>query len=231
MAQNLAAQKNYNNLCMTMREALASRACCVEGVLKCYSHETLETIIDRIAKAEVPHTRVTGHIHAITPEFRMSLYKQDRRGIQIQRDFCTRSTRKMCYLPSLFSPLGLSVRCIVWCWLTVTMWWEGLSLYLTFSKPWFWLLQVLMHCTPNSTTSVHLSLLLSVCRGIYSSYSSSNTPKLPAVSGDFCPLPSCEPSLVSHAILTHTFTKWWPLMNISPHRLTHRWNMGFVSSS
>uniref|UniRef100_A0A671Z203 Protein kinase, AMP-activated, gamma 3b non-catalytic subunit n=1 Tax=Sparus aurata TaxID=8175 RepID=A0A671Z203_SPAAU len=50
---NLAAQKNYNNLNMTMREAIASRACCVEGVLKCYPHETLETIIDRIAKAEV----------------------------------------------------------------------------------------------------------------------------------------------------------------------------------
>lgn len=51
--QNLAAQKTYNNLNMTMREAVASRACCVEGVLKCYRHETLETIIDRIAKAEV----------------------------------------------------------------------------------------------------------------------------------------------------------------------------------
>lgn len=38
---------------MTMREAIASRACCVEGVLKCYPHETLETVIDRIAKAEV----------------------------------------------------------------------------------------------------------------------------------------------------------------------------------
>uniref|UniRef100_H2T2J5 Protein kinase, AMP-activated, gamma 3b non-catalytic subunit n=1 Tax=Takifugu rubripes TaxID=31033 RepID=H2T2J5_TAKRU len=50
---NLAAQKTYNNLNMTMREAIASRACCVEGVLKCYHHETLETIIDRIAKAEV----------------------------------------------------------------------------------------------------------------------------------------------------------------------------------
>ncbi|GLD56658.1 5'-AMP-activated protein kinase subunit gamma-1-like protein [Lates japonicus] len=50
---NLAAQKNYNNLNMTMQEAVASRACCVEGVLKCYPHETLETIIDRIAKAEV----------------------------------------------------------------------------------------------------------------------------------------------------------------------------------
>ncbi|XP_047457659.1 5'-AMP-activated protein kinase subunit gamma-3b isoform X2 [Mugil cephalus] len=50
---NLAAQKNYNNLNMTMKEALASRACCMEGVLKCYPHETLETIIDRIAEAEV----------------------------------------------------------------------------------------------------------------------------------------------------------------------------------
>uniref|UniRef100_A0AAQ6AM35 CBS domain-containing protein n=1 Tax=Amphiprion ocellaris TaxID=80972 RepID=A0AAQ6AM35_AMPOC len=50
---NLAAQKNYNNLNMTMREAVASRAGWVEGVLKCYPHETLETIIDRIAKAEV----------------------------------------------------------------------------------------------------------------------------------------------------------------------------------
>ncbi|XP_019961035.2 5'-AMP-activated protein kinase subunit gamma-3b [Paralichthys olivaceus] len=50
---NLAAQKNYNNLNMTMQEAVASRACCMEGVLKCYPHETLETIIDRIAKAEV----------------------------------------------------------------------------------------------------------------------------------------------------------------------------------
>ncbi|XP_019731258.1 5'-AMP-activated protein kinase subunit gamma-3b [Hippocampus comes] len=50
---NLAAQKRYNNLDMTMTEAVASRACCMEGVLKCYPHETLETIIDRIAQAEV----------------------------------------------------------------------------------------------------------------------------------------------------------------------------------
>uniref|UniRef100_A0A8C6M9L2 Protein kinase, AMP-activated, gamma 3b non-catalytic subunit n=1 Tax=Nothobranchius furzeri TaxID=105023 RepID=A0A8C6M9L2_NOTFU len=50
---NLAAQKNYNNLNMTMREVIESRFCWVEGVLKCYPHETLETIIDRIAKAEV----------------------------------------------------------------------------------------------------------------------------------------------------------------------------------
>lgn len=51
--KNLAAQKNYNHLNMTMREVIASRFCCVEGVLKCYPHETLETIIDRIAQAEV----------------------------------------------------------------------------------------------------------------------------------------------------------------------------------
>ncbi|XP_020568661.1 5'-AMP-activated protein kinase subunit gamma-1 isoform X1 [Oryzias latipes] len=50
---NLAAQKNYNNLNITMREAIACRSCWMEGVLKCYPHETLETIIDRIAKAEV----------------------------------------------------------------------------------------------------------------------------------------------------------------------------------
>nr|XP_057938355.1 5'-AMP-activated protein kinase subunit gamma-3b isoform X1 [Doryrhamphus excisus]XP_057938356.1 5'-AMP-activated protein kinase subunit gamma-3b isoform X1 [Doryrhamphus excisus]XP_057938357.1 5'-AMP-activated protein kinase subunit gamma-3b isoform X1 [Doryrhamphus excisus]XP_057938358.1 5'-AMP-activated protein kinase subunit gamma-3b isoform X1 [Doryrhamphus excisus]XP_057938359.1 5'-AMP-activated protein kinase subunit gamma-3b isoform X1 [Doryrhamphus excisus] len=50
---NLAAQKNYNNLNMTMREAVSSRACWKEGVLKCYPHETLEAIIDRIAGAEV----------------------------------------------------------------------------------------------------------------------------------------------------------------------------------
>uniref|UniRef100_A0A671K8E0 5'-AMP-activated protein kinase subunit gamma-1-like n=1 Tax=Sinocyclocheilus anshuiensis TaxID=1608454 RepID=A0A671K8E0_9TELE len=50
---NLAAQKNYNNLNMTMQEAIQSRSCCIEGVLKCYPHETLETIIDRIAEAEV----------------------------------------------------------------------------------------------------------------------------------------------------------------------------------
>ncbi|XP_041922881.1 5'-AMP-activated protein kinase subunit gamma-3b isoform X1 [Alosa sapidissima] len=50
---NLAAQKTYNNLNMTMRDAITSRSCCMEGVLKCYPYETLETIIDRIAKAEV----------------------------------------------------------------------------------------------------------------------------------------------------------------------------------
>uniref|UniRef100_A0A8C7VAF3 Cyclin Pas1/PHO80 domain containing 1 n=1 Tax=Oryzias sinensis TaxID=183150 RepID=A0A8C7VAF3_9TELE len=50
---NLAAQKTYNNLDMTMQEAVRRRTCHVEGVMKCYPHETLETILDRIVKAEV----------------------------------------------------------------------------------------------------------------------------------------------------------------------------------
>lgn len=40
-----------------MREVIESRSCCIEGVLKCYPHETLETIIDRIAEAEVSDTK------------------------------------------------------------------------------------------------------------------------------------------------------------------------------
>ncbi|XP_005460991.1 5'-AMP-activated protein kinase subunit gamma-3b isoform X2 [Oreochromis niloticus] len=73
---NLAAQKNYNNLNMTMREAIASRFCCVEGVLKCYPHETLETIINRIAQAEVlmhctpksnPYSPLTSHPSTYLP--------------------------------------------------------------------------------------------------------------------------------------------------------------------
>uniref|UniRef100_I3K2M2 5'-AMP-activated protein kinase subunit gamma-1 n=1 Tax=Oreochromis niloticus TaxID=8128 RepID=I3K2M2_ORENI len=50
---NLAAQKTYNNLDMTMQEAVEKRICCVEGVIKCYPYETLEIILDRIVKAEV----------------------------------------------------------------------------------------------------------------------------------------------------------------------------------
>ncbi|KAM9831078.1 5'-AMP-activated protein kinase subunit gamma-1 isoform 2-T2 [Syngnathus typhle] len=50
---NLAAQKTYNNLDVTMLEAVNRRTCFVEGVIKCYPDETLETIIDRIVTAEV----------------------------------------------------------------------------------------------------------------------------------------------------------------------------------
>ncbi|XP_035264344.1 5'-AMP-activated protein kinase subunit gamma-1-like isoform X2 [Anguilla anguilla] len=51
--KNLAAQKSYNNLDITMREALRGRVCYVEGVIKCYPHETLEVVIDRIVEAKV----------------------------------------------------------------------------------------------------------------------------------------------------------------------------------
>lgn len=51
--QNLAAQKTYNYLDITMLEAVRRRSCFVEGVIKCYPDETLETIIDRIVEAEV----------------------------------------------------------------------------------------------------------------------------------------------------------------------------------
>ncbi|XP_053086045.1 5'-AMP-activated protein kinase subunit gamma-1 isoform X6 [Pangasianodon hypophthalmus] len=53
MKMNLAAQKTYNNLSMSMKEALRRRRCFAEGVIKCYPDETLETAVDRIANAEV----------------------------------------------------------------------------------------------------------------------------------------------------------------------------------
>lgn len=36
-----------------MREALRQRTVCLEGVLTCYPHETMEDVIDRIAKEQV----------------------------------------------------------------------------------------------------------------------------------------------------------------------------------
>ncbi|KAL1022348.1 hypothetical protein UPYG_G00025480 [Umbra pygmaea] len=50
---NLAAQKTYNNLNISMQEAIRQRCCFIEGVIKCLPDETLETAIDRIVKAEV----------------------------------------------------------------------------------------------------------------------------------------------------------------------------------
>ncbi|KGL77747.1 5'-AMP-activated protein kinase subunit gamma-3, partial [Tinamus guttatus] len=50
---HLAAQKTYNNLDISVREALRRRTICLEGVLICYPHETMEDIIDRIAKEQV----------------------------------------------------------------------------------------------------------------------------------------------------------------------------------
>ncbi|XP_020647746.3 5'-AMP-activated protein kinase subunit gamma-3 isoform X1 [Pogona vitticeps] len=50
---HLAAQKSYNNLDISVGEALKQRSICLEGVLTCHPHETLEKIIDRIAKEQV----------------------------------------------------------------------------------------------------------------------------------------------------------------------------------
>ncbi|XP_007907784.2 5'-AMP-activated protein kinase subunit gamma-1 isoform X1 [Callorhinchus milii] len=50
---NLAAEKTYNNLDITVTKALQHRSQYFEGVLKCYKHETLETIINRLVEAEV----------------------------------------------------------------------------------------------------------------------------------------------------------------------------------
>ncbi|OWK63220.1 5'-AMP-activated protein kinase subunit gamma-3 [Lonchura striata] len=52
-ALHLAAQKTYNNLDISVREALRQRTVCLEGVLTCYPHEPMEDIIDRIAKEQV----------------------------------------------------------------------------------------------------------------------------------------------------------------------------------
>ncbi|XP_065269155.1 5'-AMP-activated protein kinase subunit gamma-3 [Emys orbicularis] len=50
---HLAAQKTYNNLDMSVREALKRRTVCLEGVLTCHPHETMGDVIDRIAKEQV----------------------------------------------------------------------------------------------------------------------------------------------------------------------------------
>uniref|UniRef100_G1SV35 5'-AMP-activated protein kinase subunit gamma-1 n=1 Tax=Oryctolagus cuniculus TaxID=9986 RepID=G1SV35_RABIT len=50
---NLAAEKTYNNLDVSVTKALQHRSHYFEGVLKCYLHETLETIINRLVEAEV----------------------------------------------------------------------------------------------------------------------------------------------------------------------------------
>ncbi|XP_023252698.1 5'-AMP-activated protein kinase subunit gamma-1-like [Seriola lalandi dorsalis] len=58
---NLAAEKTYNNLDVTVTQALRHRSQYFEGVMKCNKLETLETIVDRIVKAEVTHTHTHTH--------------------------------------------------------------------------------------------------------------------------------------------------------------------------
>nr|XP_005986301.1 PREDICTED: 5'-AMP-activated protein kinase subunit gamma-1 isoform X2 [Latimeria chalumnae] len=53
VVKNLAAEKTYNNLDLTVTKALQHRSQYFEGVLKCYKHETLETIVNRLVEAEV----------------------------------------------------------------------------------------------------------------------------------------------------------------------------------
>lgn len=50
---NLAAEKTYNNLDVTVKQALQHRAEGFEGVHRCYLDETLHTIIDRLTDAGV----------------------------------------------------------------------------------------------------------------------------------------------------------------------------------
>lgn len=53
LLQNLAAEKTYNNLDITVTQALQHRSQYFEGVVKCNKLEILETIVDRIVRAEV----------------------------------------------------------------------------------------------------------------------------------------------------------------------------------
>ncbi|XP_061442914.1 5'-AMP-activated protein kinase subunit gamma-2 isoform X3 [Rhineura floridana] len=62
---NLAAEKTYNNLDITVTQALQHRSQYFEGVLKCSKLETLETIVDRIVKAEVHRLVVVNEVDSI----------------------------------------------------------------------------------------------------------------------------------------------------------------------
>ncbi|XP_063159433.1 5'-AMP-activated protein kinase subunit gamma-2 isoform X3 [Candoia aspera] len=62
---NLAAEKTYNNLDITVTQALQHRSQYFEGVVKCSKLETLETIVDRIVKAEVHRLVVVNEADAI----------------------------------------------------------------------------------------------------------------------------------------------------------------------
>lgn len=50
---NLASEKTYNNLDITIKKALEHRDQWFEGVLKCTLDDTLESVMERIVKAEV----------------------------------------------------------------------------------------------------------------------------------------------------------------------------------
>uniref|UniRef100_A0A8C7ZN72 Protein kinase, AMP-activated, gamma 2 non-catalytic subunit b n=1 Tax=Oryzias sinensis TaxID=183150 RepID=A0A8C7ZN72_9TELE len=62
---NLAAEKTYNNLGITVTQALKHRSQYFEGVVKCHKMETMEAIVDRIVKAEVHRLVVVDERSAI----------------------------------------------------------------------------------------------------------------------------------------------------------------------
>uniref|UniRef100_A0A8C9T7W3 5'-AMP-activated protein kinase subunit gamma-1 n=1 Tax=Scleropages formosus TaxID=113540 RepID=A0A8C9T7W3_SCLFO len=62
---NLAAEKTYNNLDVTVTKALQHRSQYFEGVLTCHRHETLETIINRLVEAEVHRLVVVDEVEVV----------------------------------------------------------------------------------------------------------------------------------------------------------------------
>lgn len=53
LPQNLAAEKSYNNLDITIKKALEYRNAFFEGVVKCTQDETLSQVVEKVVKAEV----------------------------------------------------------------------------------------------------------------------------------------------------------------------------------
>lgn len=115
LPQNLAAEKTYNNLDVTVTRALQHRSHYFEGVLKCYKHETLETIINRLVEAEV-----TPSLPPPTPHPGHQLGAGGARGS-----------------PRQPQPLRVPPRCTGWWWWTRATWSRASSLSQTSCKPWF----------------------------------------------------------------------------------------------
>ncbi|KAF6732121.1 5'-AMP-activated protein kinase subunit gamma-1 [Oryzias melastigma] len=63
--QNLAAEKTYNNLDVTVTKALQHRSQYFEGVLTCNRHESLEAIINRLVEAEVHRLVVVDELEVV----------------------------------------------------------------------------------------------------------------------------------------------------------------------
>jgi 5'-AMP-activated protein kinase regulatory gamma subunit len=53
--QNLAAEKTYNNLDITLTQANEHRNTWFEGVSKCHLDDSLGTVMEKIVRAEVSY--------------------------------------------------------------------------------------------------------------------------------------------------------------------------------